>query len=43
MIRMSASTTSHALAARLGPDRLRLAGELLRFGVVGTVGFAVDA
>lgn len=31
------------LMARPGADRLRLLGELLRFGVVGTVGFVVDA
>lgn len=30
-------------AARLGPARLRLALELFRFGVVGTIGFVVDA
>lgn len=28
---------------RVGPRRLRLLGEFLRFGVVGTVGFVVDA
>jgi putative flippase GtrA len=27
----------------LSAERLRLSGEILRFGVVGTVGFAVDA
>lgn len=32
-----------AWVARLGAERLRLAGELLRFGVVGTLGFVVDA
>jgi putative flippase GtrA len=32
-----------ALAPRLGTARLRLAGEFLRFGVVGTAGFLVDA
>lgn len=30
-------------AARFGPERLRLAVELLRFGVVGVAGFVVDA
>jgi putative flippase GtrA len=30
-------------AARFGPRRVLLAGEVLRFGVVGTVGFVVDA
>src|SRR2546423_510705 len=30
-------------AARLGPERLRVAIELLRFGVVGVIGFVVDA
>lgn len=29
--------------ARLGQARLRLAGQFLRFGVVGTLGFVVDA
>ncbi|MBX9698947.1 MAG: GtrA family protein [Acetobacteraceae bacterium] len=32
-----------ALAARIGPARLRIANEFLRFGVVGTAGFLVDA
>lgn len=32
-----------AVADRLGADRLRLLAELLRFGVVGTLGFVVDA
>ncbi len=31
------------VADRLGADRLRLLAELLRFGVVGTLGFVVDA
>jgi putative flippase GtrA len=31
------------LATRLGPDRWRLLGEMLRFGVVGVAGFLVDA
>jgi putative flippase GtrA len=31
------------LAARLGPERVRLVAELLRFGVVGVAGFVVDA
>jgi putative flippase GtrA len=30
-------------AARLGPERLRIAVQLLRFGVVGVAGFLVDA
>jgi putative flippase GtrA len=37
------STAIPVWAARLGPARLRLATQLLRFGVVGTVGFLVDA
>lgn len=31
-----------AVAARLGPDRLRLMAQFGRFGVVGTIGFIVD-
>jgi putative flippase GtrA len=30
------------LVSRLGPKRLALLGELLRFGVVGTMGFLID-
>jgi len=30
------------LLERLGPHRLRLAAEFLRFGVVGTIGFLAD-
>lgn len=37
------STVTPVWAARLGPDRIRVAVELLRFGVVGVVGFVVDA
>lgn len=37
------TSTIPVWAARVGPHRLRLAGEVLRFGVVGTVGFVVDA
>jgi putative flippase GtrA len=33
----------HPLAARIGPARLRLLGEMLRFGLVGVAGFLVDA
>lgn len=44
---MTLSLATHPLtarlAARLGPERLRLAGEMLRFGVVGGVGFVVDS
>lgn len=40
---ITARSALPAWAARLGPARLRLAVELLRFGVVGTVGFVVDA
>ncbi len=40
---MSAIFLSAARAARLGPDQMRLAGEFLRFGVVGVAGFVVDA
>jgi len=32
-----------AVADRLGDERLRLLGELLRFGVAGAIGFVVDA
>ena len=42
----AASTSSlrpGALATRLGPHRLRLAAEFIRFGMVGTVGFLVDS
>lgn len=30
-------------AERLGPERLEVVGQFLRFGVVGTLGFVVDA
>src|SRR3954469_10325600 len=40
---LTESTAIPVWAARLGPDRVRLAIELLRFGVVGVVGFVVDA
>lgn len=32
-----------ALQARIGAERLQLAGEFIRFGAVGTLGFLVDA
>lgn len=40
---MTTLTLSAAAARRIGPERIRLAGEFLRFGAVGTIGFLVDA
>ena len=40
---MTALSLPSAVAGRLGAERLRLAGEFLRFGAVGTAGFVVDA
>jgi putative flippase GtrA len=40
---LTESTDIPVWAARLGPERVRVAGELLRFGVVGVAGFVVDA
>ena len=40
---MNANTLVTACAARLGPQRVQLAGEVLRFGAVGVIGFLVDA
>lgn len=36
-------TAPATLAERLGPQRMHLAAEFLRFGVVGVAGFVVDA
>ncbi len=40
---ISESPAIPAWAARLGPQRLHLARQVFRFGLVGTVGFVVDA
>lgn len=40
---MSATFLNAGWTARLGPHRMRVAGEFLRFGIVGVAGFAVDA
>jgi putative flippase GtrA len=40
---MIASPSQATLASRLGIGRTRLAGEFLRFGLVGAAGFVVDA
>lgn len=40
---MSASSPTAVLVARLGVDRVRMAAEFFRFGVVGTAGFVVDS
>jgi len=41
--RMTAFPLPATVIARPGNDRLRLMAEFLRFGVVGTIGFLVDA
>lgn len=40
---MIAFSPNAALVARLGAARMQMAAEFLRFGVVGTAGFVVDA
>jgi putative flippase GtrA len=40
---LTESTPVPVWAARLGSERVQLAAELLRFGVVGVAGFVVDA
>ena len=40
---LTESTAIPVWAARLGPERFRVAVELLRFGIVGVAGFVVDA
>jgi putative flippase GtrA len=40
---MTARSIPMAVGARLGAEHLRLAGEFLRFGIVGTLGFVVDS
>jgi len=40
---LTESTDIPVWATRLGPERARVAVELLRFGVVGVAGFVVDA
>ena len=43
VVPLTESTAVPVWAARLGPERLRVAVELLRFGIVGVAGFVVDA
>ena len=40
---MTARSIPLAMGTRLGAQHLRLAGELLRFGLVGALGFLVDS
>jgi putative flippase GtrA len=40
---MTTLSLTAAAAQRIGADRIRQAGEFFRFGVVGTLGFLVDA
>ena len=40
---LAESSTIPVWATRLGPDRVRVAVALLRFGIVGVAGFVVDA